>query len=142
MKTVPSMSVQTSVIITTRDRPEMLGDALISVRRQTRREAIGQVIVSENGLTDGSRGVCKEFSDLPVQYVKQEPPVSSLMHLKAIWHHVEGPYVAILHDDDWWMPDHLENALNALDGQSECVATFSNFLDSRGPKLVATPSEK
>jgi len=130
------MKTQVSVVITTRERPEMLGHALASVRRQTRIGSIHQVIVSENGLTEASRKICEQFGDLPLLYIKQEPPVSSLLHLKALWPHIESPLVAILHDDDWWMPEHLDYALGALETHPECVATFSNFLDSWGPTFV------
>jgi hypothetical protein len=34
------------------------------------------------------------------------------------------------------MPEHLGNALDALESHPECVATFSNFLDSWGPTTV------
>jgi len=136
------MSARVSVIITTRDRPEMLGEALASVRRQTRAASINQVIVSENGLTDASRGVCGQFKDLPLLYVRQDPPVTSLLHLKALWRHVESPNVAILHDDDWWMPDHLENSLGILEAHPDCVGTFSNFYDAWGPRIVPWVTEK
>jgi hypothetical protein len=136
------MKAQVSVIITTRDRPEMLGEALASIRRQTRGSAIHQVIVSENGTTDASRKVCEQFGDLPILHVRQQPPVPSLLHLKALWHHVNSPLVAILHDDDWWMPEHLENSVSALEAHPDCVATFSNFFDTWGPTVVPFLSEK
>jgi len=120
----------------------MLGEALESVRRQTAASAIHQVIVSENGLTDASRLVCEQFKDLPLCYVRQEPPVASLLHLKALWHLVESPIIAILHDDDWWMPDHLECAVETLGTQPDCVATFANFYDSLGPSIVPFVTEK
>jgi glycosyltransferase involved in cell wall biosynthesis len=131
-----------AVIITTRDRPEMLAQALESVRRQTAPAVIGQVVVSENGLTDASRAVCDQFKDLPLCYLRQEPPVPSLLHLKAFMHRVESPNVAILHDDDWWLPDHLERALEALESHPDCVATYSNFYDSWGPSTVPYVTEK
>jgi hypothetical protein len=120
----------------------MLGEALSSVQRQTRVAAINQVIVSENGLTEGSREVCGQFKELPIRYVRQDPPVPSLLHLKALWQHVESPNVAILHDDDWWMPDHLENALGTLEAHPGCAATFANFYDTWGPKIVPFVTEK
>jgi len=136
------MKAQATVIITTRDRPEMLGEALQSVRLQTWAAAIKQVIVSENGATEASRNICEQFGDLPLCYLRQNPPVSSLLHLTALWHHVDTPLVAILHDDDWWDPRHLENALGTLEKHPECVATYSNFLDTYGPTVVPFLSEK
>ena len=136
------MEPPVTVIITTRNRSEMLVDALKSVRRQTGLASVARVIVSENGETGDSEEVCKRFTDLPLWYVRQQPPVSSLLHIRALWHHVESPIVAILHDDDWWLPEHLENSVRVLEKHSDCVATFSNFLDSLGPKIVPIASVK
>jgi hypothetical protein len=115
----------------------MLRDALLSVRRQTARSAIARIVVSENSLSEGSKAVCGEFADLPVVYVQQRPPVPPLLHLKAIWGLVESPLVAILHDDDWWAPGHLASALATLESNERCVASYSSFLESLGPRSYA-----
>lgn len=120
----------------------MLAEALESVRRQTGLASVARVIVSENGDTGDSEEVCKRFADLPLLYVRQQPPVSSLLHLKAIWPHIESPIVAILHDDDWWIPEHLQNSLAVLNEHPECGATFSNFYDTLGPRIVHFGSDK
>ena len=136
------MEPQVTVIITTRDRPGMLAEALESVRRQTGLARVARVLVSENGETGDSKVVCERFQDLPLLYVRQQPPVSSLLHLSALWHNVESSLVAILHDDDWWLPDHLKNSVAVLDAQPDCVVTFSNFVDTLGPKIVPFASDK
>src|SRR5215467_4744882 len=119
-----------SIIVATCNRPAFLRDALDSVRSQSAREAIGQVIVSENCLNRESEQVCDEFKELPLVYIKQRPPVPALLHLQAIWPHVRYPVVACLHDDDWWAPDHLQNALAALAAVPGCAGTFSNYFET------------
>lgn len=126
-----------SVIIPTCDRPGFLREALNSVRAQTYRQRIGQVIVSENGLSDLSAAVTRDFSDLPLTYVSQRPPQAPLLHLKAIWPHVRLPQVAFLHDDDWWAPDHIASALALLDRAPDCAAVFSSFYETAGPAFPA-----
>ena len=110
----------------------MLRDALQSIREQTARDAIARVVVSENGPSGESEKVCTDFPDLPIFYVQQRPPVPVLLHVRAIWHLVETPLAAILHDDDWWMPTHLRSALDALESNERCVAVYSSFLESFG----------
>jgi hypothetical protein len=112
----------------------MLRDGLASIRQQTAKSSIARVVVSENSVSDESEAVCKDFADLPLVYVKQRPPISALSHLGAIWHLVESPLVAILHDDDWWAPRHIESATSAMQSNARCVATYSSFLESYGPQ--------
>jgi glycosyltransferase involved in cell wall biosynthesis len=130
-----------TLVIATCNRPAFLRDALESLRRQTAREALGQVIVSENGTTDLSREVCGEFQELPLLYLQQRPPVPALLHLKAIWPHVQHPVVAILHDDDWWSPGHLETALGFLLSHPSCAAVYSHYNETFGPRFPFVASD-
>jgi glycosyltransferase involved in cell wall biosynthesis len=130
-----------TIFLCTCDRAEMLREALESVRRQTARAAIARIVVSENSLCEESRSVCAEFGDLPVVYLQQRPPLAPLLHLKAIWGLAESPLVAILHDDDWWAPGHLESALEILDSNEECVAVYTSFLESFGPRSYSWLSQ-
>jgi glycosyltransferase involved in cell wall biosynthesis len=122
-----------SILLATRDRPQYLREALESIQRQTARRAIAQVVVSENGSNDESKEVCARFNDLPITYVKQKPPVPAIQHLKVMWEMVRCPVVAILHDDDWWAPEHLETALAALVADRDCVAVYTNWYETFGP---------
>jgi hypothetical protein len=126
-----------TIVLCTWNRPDMLRDALQSIRDQTARDAIARVLVSENSLNGQSENVCAEFPDLPILYVQQRPPVPTLLHVRAIWHLVQTPLAAILHDDDWWMATHLRSALDALESNQRCVAVYSSFLESFGPKGTA-----
>ena len=131
-----------TVTIATNNRPEYLREALESVRVQTARERIGQVIVSENSMNDSSADVCRQFNDLPMCYLSQRPPLPPELHLQAIWKEVQHPLVAFLHDDDWWTPGHLSAALEALDSQPNYAAVFSNFYETNGPSFPAQVPKK
>lgn len=135
------MMPSVTVIICTCNRASMLRDALKSVAEQSALASIAKVIVSENGLCRESKNVCDDFSNLPIQYIFQDPPVPILLHASAIIPYVTTDLVAILHDDDWWMRDHLECSLNAIKIEG-AVATFSNFVESKSPKDIITTSYK
>lgn len=125
-----------TVLLFTCQRASMLREALESIRRQTARAAIARVVVSENSLDTQSEAVCAQFSDLPILYIQQRPPVAPLLHPRAIWEHVNTPAVAILHDDDWWASTHLRASLDVLDAKENCAAVFSSFFESYGPNGV------
>jgi hypothetical protein len=131
------VNIPITVVLCTRNRPDMLRDALRSIREQTARDSIARVLVSENSPNGQSEQVCAEFSDLPILYLQQRPPVPVLLHVKVMWPYVETPLAAILHDDDWWMPMHLRSALDALESDQRCVAVYSSFLESFGPHGTA-----
>jgi hypothetical protein len=114
-----------TIIIPTASRPMMLRTALQSIAEQTARHQIDRVYVSENGGNRESEQVCAEFPTLPVTYVFRVP-MKPLEHAKVLLEDFlgESPYTAYLHDDDWWGPSHLKNALEALESRPE-VGTYS-----------------
>jgi hypothetical protein len=119
-----------TVVLPTVNRPEMLRQALQSVAAQTARDRIGTVLVSENGGKDESRKVCVEFPELPIEYAFRQPATTALEHGRVLL--TEGlrdEYAAILHDDDWWMPNHLANCLDALESHPDATACFSSFFN-------------
>lgn len=121
------------VIIQTANRPEMLRQALQSVAEQTGRESISAVYVSENGGNRGSQEVCAAFPDLPIVYAFRDPQLSPVEHTTVMMNEaLVHEYTAILHDDDWWMPDHLSNALNAFHAHPGAVAFCSSWFAVSG----------
>ncbi len=122
------MTRDLTILIPTAGRPDTLRTALESVHRQTGRARIAQVIVSENLGDPRSREVCSRFPDLPIQHVMREPRLSTLQHAHTLFSHDHGTaYTAVLHDDDWWRPGHLERALGALDRQPEAAVSYGGY---------------
>ena len=103
--------------------------ALQSIAAQTAVAKIERVVVSENGSDPRSRSVCQEFSQLPIIHIYREPAVKPLEHGRILMHEcLEGEITCILHDDDWWLPNHLEDALAALEAEPEAAAYGSSFV--------------
>ncbi len=113
-----------TVIIATANRPAMLRQALASVQAQTEVARVGEVLVSENAGCVESELVCKEFPKLPIRYVRRDPPLSREAHGRTLLCEEPGPgpYAAILNDDDWWAPEHLDRGLAWLDGNPRASA--------------------
>ena len=112
-----------TVIIPTAARPSMLHTALASVASQTALDQIGRVFVSENGGSRSSEEICAQFPQLPITYIFRSPATSAGEHGPILMREcLEGEFSAILHDDDWWSPNHLANALAALESHPEAGA--------------------
>ncbi len=118
-----------TIVITTSNRPEMLRDALNSVYAQTKPVLIEKVIVSENGGNRNSGKVCESFSKLPIEYIFQDPQLPVGDHLLSLQSRVTTPLTALLHDDDWWLPDHVESSLLALTA-TQAIASVTNFSEA------------
>lgn len=126
-----------AVVITTRDRPDALRQALESVRAQTR--PADEIIVVDDG---------------------SEQPVSASEDVVVIRGHGAGvcaarnaglgvtasSYVTFLDDDDWWDPGFLESHLDRLekpDGRGAAASMGSRAFVTRGqednPREHTTP---
>lgn len=123
----------TIVILATANRPAFLRTALASIARQTAVDRIAEVRVMENGGDRSSEALCREYADkLPINYVYRDPPLSILAHArKIIAEPFAAPHIAILHDDDWWAPEHLAASLRALQ-EGGAVACYSAHFCTSG----------
>jgi glycosyltransferase involved in cell wall biosynthesis len=116
-----------TVVIPCYKRPNYLITSLESVSRQTALRNIEKIIVSENSEDESSRIVCEKFPQLPIKYVKQPKTLSAVQHLDWIIQQSESEFTAMLHDDDWWYPTHLETGLENLMSKN-IVSYYSNFI--------------
>lgn len=125
----------TSILIPTCRRPHFLEAALAGVARQTAVDRIGEVLVIENGGDRRSEAVCKKFPNLPIKYIFRNPvvPVSKL--IVAVFSEANLPFVALLHDDDWWLDFHLDRSLKKLDSQPKLSACYSSHLATESENL-------
>jgi hypothetical protein len=128
-----------TILIPTCSRPEFLKKALDSVARQMIIEKIDSVVVMENGGSEASRAICDWFIyewRLPIIYKFRVPQTNSASHGRLIWkEHAQecrSEFTAILHDDDFWLPNHLENALKCLTRSKEVSFYGSSHFDVIG----------
>jgi glycosyltransferase involved in cell wall biosynthesis len=111
-----------SVLVPTMRRPELLRCALTSIVRQTRRDLILEVVVSENGKDPSSQKVCEEFSSLPIRYFFHDEPKAACEHFDWMAAQATGGWVAWLADDDMWGRYHLEEADRLFHSHPDAVA--------------------
>jgi glycosyltransferase involved in cell wall biosynthesis len=115
-----------TIIIPTASRPLMLRTVLESVANQTAYQKIDRIFVSENGGSRDSEVVCAQFPTLPITYLFRVP-TPPLEHGQILMREcLQGELTAFLHDDDWWTPPHLANAIESLESNSHAVAYGSS----------------
>lgn len=119
-----------TVLVPTANRPETLETTLRSIARQTARDEILSVVVSENLGNRASEAVCDQFRELPIHYVLREPQLSPMEHVRTLLESAEGEFAALVCDDDLWSPGHLATAIESLDRHPGASAHFSACVQS------------
>lgn len=113
-----------SVLIPTANRPDYLRHALESVIYQSRKDLIGEVIVSNNGTIDVA-DVVTSFTSLPIDFIEQSEKLSPGAHFEWLVSRARFPLIAMLADDDMWGRYHLEEASRLLDKNPQALAAFN-----------------
>lgn len=126
-----------SVVVPTANRPGLLPNTLRSIARQSALDQIDEVIVSENLGCVETGLVCDRFPELPITFIMQDPPLGVLDHVAFLLTHARSEFVAMICDDDWWTPNHLENALRNLNGMPSASAHLSCYV-AAGSELPTT----
>ena len=121
-----------SVIIPTYNRPQRLARAIQSVADQTYRDV--EVIVVENGgarlaeqVVDGFRG------RLNIRYIYNARPGAAQARNIGL-RHATGRYIALLDDDDEWLPEKLERQVTVLEQHPDVglVSCAAQIIDDVG----------
>lgn len=116
-----------SVVIPTRNRAGMMPETLDSVLAQTFTDF--EVIVSNNHSTDDTARVLSEYAarDGRVRPVMPPEPGAAADNVNNGLRHATGDYVAILCDDDLWVPEFLAKTCAVLDTRPDVHAVAAAF---------------
>jgi glycosyltransferase involved in cell wall biosynthesis len=100
-----------SVVIPVFNGERFLGEAIASVLAQTR--AASEVIVVDDGSTDGSAAVAEDFAEVRVIRTENRGPAAAR---NTGVEEASGELITFLDSDDVMKPDRLERQLAALAG--------------------------
>lgn len=103
--------VTVSVLIRTRDRPRLLAEALESVARQSQPPL--EVVVVNDGGEPVSHILAGFARRLPIRPVTHASPHGRAAAANAGVVAAEGDWIALLDDDDLFLPDHLATLTQA-----------------------------
>lgn len=115
---------QVTALVATCNRAHFLGEALDSILSQT--IAPDQVIVVDDGSTDGTRDVLRQYGDR-IEVIEQ-PNGGKSRAINAAMPHVLGTYLWIFDDDDVALPNNIECHLAALEAHPGTDFVFSSGL--------------
>lgn len=105
-----------SVVMPTRNRAAVLGDAIVSVLMQSYEN--WELIVVDDASDDAeTEGVVRQFSDNRIRFIRLDEPVGVAAARNAGVEHSSGQAIAYLDDDDQWDPDCLLILLNHMRSQ-------------------------
>ena len=120
--------MKVSCVITTYNRPELVGDAIDSVLRQTR--PADQIIVVDDNSSVSYEAVRRKYENR-VEFVTTKAGhkgVSAARNTGADL--ASGEVIAFLDDDDIWLGTKLEQQLAELERRPGCIACSSGHLTS------------
>ena len=120
-----------SVIVATRDRPQLLSEALASIRAVEGPDLKFEILVGDNGGLPESREVAERFGAI-YQYTSKNgcPAPRNLAMSRAT-----GEFIAFLDDDDVWLPAHIRTHIEVLDANPEFAGAFGQII-STDPDLT------
>ncbi|MFC1683803.1 glycosyltransferase family 2 protein, partial [Candidatus Zixiibacteriota bacterium] len=128
--------VLASVVIPVYDRERFIGKAVQSVLGGTLKDI--EVIVVDNGSTDGTRDVVREIAkqDPRVQLIENDQNIIALSLNKG-WQAARGKYIAQLDSDDEYVPDTLQAMTDHLENhpKSGLAVSYYDLMDESGEVL-------
>lgn len=108
------MSGLVSIIIPTYNREKFLPYALESIRNQTYKK--WELIIVDDGSTDNTEKICKEFAktlEQPVKYIYQNNQGVAGARNTGLKNAI-GDFIAFLDSDDTWYSWHLKKCIEVL----------------------------
>ena len=117
-----------SVVLPCYNHEKYIGQAIESVLNQTYKNI--ELIVADNGSTDGSYEVICGYSDRIARIVQLKEN-SILFCSEILVMAATGEYIAFMTSDDYWEPDKLELQIQALHEHPEAAvsATWTVYVD-------------
>ncbi len=126
--------VKVSVVIPVYNVERYIRETLESVLAQTMPDF--EIIVVDDGSSDRSLEICREFTDPRLRIVSQTNRGLAGARNTGI-RHAQGEYIAFLDSDDLWRPEKLATHVRHLDNRAHVGASFccSQFIDEASQPL-------
>jgi glycosyltransferase involved in cell wall biosynthesis len=119
-----------SVILTCHNEERFIVQAVESVINQTASSRIKEIIIVNDGSTDGSREVIASLADRePRIHVLTTVGIGLPSARNLAIRHATGDFIAILDGDDLWAEDKLERQLAAFGNGCKAGLVYGDFSD-------------
>lgn len=126
-----------SILLTCYNHFRYLPEALEGVRKQTYRDF--EIIAIDDGSKDETREWLAQQPD--IRCVFNEENLGTYETLNVGLRLAKGEFIAVLNDDDVWLPNKLERQVALLDAHPEVglVHTGGHFIDGEGKRTEGNP---
>ena len=121
-----TQATRVSVVVPTRDRPELLREALQSIRALERDGVRFEIIVGDNGTSPDTRSVAAEFDAIHLHTSKSGASAARNIAMRA----ATADTIAFLDDDDVWTSDHIHGHLALLAADPELDMVFGQIVNT------------
>jgi GT2 family glycosyltransferase len=128
-------------VVVSRNRVELLRRCLESLEKSEGRDTV-QIIVVDNGSTDGSQELDAEFPNVRFSRLPKNFGLTKALNIG--WRAAEADYVFLLHDDTELEPDAIVRLAAVLDSTPDAAAVSPLLVDEQGrpaPQLGQLPPE-
>ncbi|UCE79309.1 MAG: glycosyltransferase [Nitrospiraceae bacterium] len=113
-----------SIIVRTKDRPELLERALQSIGAQTYRP-IEVVLVNDGGCGLDTALLRNILDDVSLEYVQMQSNLGRAHAGNMGIEHSHGEYIGFLDDDDEFYPEHVETLVAYIE-QNNCEIAYTS----------------
>ncbi|UVK41236.1 glycosyltransferase [Mesorhizobium sp. AR10] len=125
-----------SVILTCHNEERFIVQAVESVINQTASGGIREIIIVNDGSTDGSTEVIASLVDRePRIHVLTTAGIGPSSARNLAIRHATGDFIAFLDGDDFWAEDKLERQLIAFDNGCKAALVYGDLVDFSAPDL-------
>lgn len=101
-----------TIVIPTKDRPELLKRAIASVRMQTYKD--WELIIVDDGSRQSVQDIIEAFGDQRIRCIRNERPLGGGAARNAGIRTASGTFIAFLDDDDEWLPEKIALQVRVL----------------------------
>lgn len=125
MSSLSLLKPMVSVCMVCYNHAAYVGEAISSVLQQTLADF--ELHILDNGSTDETLSVIKQFTDERISVDILTDNVHSTCAANMLLQRVRGKYVAFICSDDAWMPDKLATQVAYLEANPSCAVVFSRI---------------
>ncbi len=122
-----------SVIIPVYNREKLIVKSIGSVLGQSFSDF--ELIVVDDGSSDGTEVAVKKFKDGRLRYVRQSNAGPAAARNRGI-RESRGKYLAFLDSDDWWLDGKLKETADAIEENPGCLIFHTEEKWFRGGKVL------
>jgi glycosyltransferase involved in cell wall biosynthesis len=118
-----------TALIDTYNHERYIEQAIVSVVEQGLSAAELEILVVDDGSTDGTAGIIQKFAPRVKHLRKKNGGQASAFN--AAWPEIKGEIVAMLDGDDWWAAGKVAAVLGAFEERPEMGAVSHGYTEFR-----------